>query len=632
MRYLSSVLSLSLILINAPRPAQACGGFFCTTAPMNQAAERILFVAEEGQITTHVQLLYSGSAADFAWILPVPAVPELSVSHNELFNQLQALTQPAFVLEWKEQGEGDCGFWARGPLWAATAESGGDGDVNVAAQQRVGPYETAVISSSNPRAIVSWLKNSGYQLGEMGEELLAPYVAEGMYFLALRLASDRELGDLQPIALRYPGQKPMIPIKLTAVATVANMPVQVWILGEHRAIPENYLHARINEARIDWFNSYGFGGFAPIDVSGSTGNYDQVVTEAINEAGGRAFVTDYAGPSRIMAGALYQEGRYDLERLRGLKNPADFADELLAQGFPRDSQIQALLRRYLPIPQAVRDEGFLKVVFGGDRAAYQQAVDEGWFQAEAAFYNNIRGYAEYLADQPFDPDAFAGELAAVIVEPLRRSQELFADHPYLTRLYTTLSAQEMTVDPVFSFNPDLPEVSNVRTAKARWECPALKGEILPEEAELVITLKDGREIRSRPFAGGGPPILGPAAAAVELLSESGPPMVLDQITAVAEERTTLPNVVALLPNFPNPFNGGTLIPLALPEAGGVALHIYNLAGQLVRTLASGALPAGRHQLIWDGRDEQGRASGSGVYLVRLEAGGLSFNRKLTLLR
>lgn len=622
-------LILSLVLLGNHQRAQACGGFFCSTAPMNQAAERILFVAEEGRITTHVQLQYRGSAADFAWILPVPAVPELSVSHNELFNQLQQLTQPAFVLEWAEPGEGDCGFWARGPLWAATVESG-SGEVEVASQQRVGPYESAVISSTNPRAIVSWLKNSGYQLGEMGEELLAPYVDEGMFFLALRLAPDRELGDLQPIALSYPAQKPMIPIKLTAVATQPNLPVQVWILGEYRAIPENYLHARINEARIDWFNSWGFGGIGPI--GGGTGNYDQVVTEAMDEAGGRAFVTDYAGPSRIMESTLYQEGRYDLERLRQLKDPAEFVDELLAQGFPRDNQIQALLRRHLPIPQAVRDEGFLNVVFGGDREAYQQAVDGGWFQPEAAFYNNIRAYGEYLAGQPFDPEAFADELEAVVVEPLRRAQDLFAQHPYLTRLYTTLSAQEMTVDPVFSFNPDLPEVANVRTAKARWECPAKEGEVLPEEAELVITLKDGREIRSRPFAGGGPPIRQPAAAVVELLTESGPPMVFDQITAVEEEPRALPAALALLPNFPNPFNAGTLIPLTLSEAGALALRIYNLAGQPVRTLASGFLPAGRHELVWDGRDQEGRALPSGVYLARLEVGKTLFTHKLLMVK
>ena len=67
----------------------------------------------------------------------------------------------------------------------------------------------------------------------------------------------------------------------------------------------------------------------------------------------------------------------------------------------------------------------------------------------------MAAYEKYTADLAFDPGAFADDLNTVIVEPLRVTQALFGDFPYLTRLYTTLSAEEMTVDPMFSFNPDL---------------------------------------------------------------------------------------------------------------------------------------------------------------------------------
>jgi hypothetical protein len=57
--------------------AGACGDFFCSFAPMNQVSERILFVDRGDSVTAHVQIAYTGEAADFAWILPVPsqAVP-----------------------------------------------------------------------------------------------------------------------------------------------------------------------------------------------------------------------------------------------------------------------------------------------------------------------------------------------------------------------------------------------------------------------------------------------------------------------------------------------------------------------------------------------------------------------------
>ena len=102
----STLSLLALLTAVSAGPAAACGGFFCSFAPMNQVSENILFVDEGDSVTTHVQIAYAGEAADFAWILPVPSRPSLAVSHNDLFRQLQFATQPTFVLEWdEEEGE-----------------------------------------------------------------------------------------------------------------------------------------------------------------------------------------------------------------------------------------------------------------------------------------------------------------------------------------------------------------------------------------------------------------------------------------------------------------------------------------------------------------------------------------------
>jgi hypothetical protein len=140
--------------------------------------------------------------------------------------------------------------------------------------------------------------------------------------------------------MTYDADMPGIPIKLTAVAAEDNMGVLVWVLGQNRAIPENYLHAEINEVSIDW-------------LSGGS-NYDQVVTEAANEAGGQAFATEYAGQSAIMKDRIYRPGQYDnLELLTSRTSPTSFIEGLLILGFPRDSQMQALIRRHGLIPQRV---------------------------------------------------------------------------------------------------------------------------------------------------------------------------------------------------------------------------------------------------------------------------------------
>jgi aminopeptidase N len=105
---------------------------------------------------------------------------------------------------------------------------------------------------------------------------------------------------------------------------------------------------------------------------------------------------------------------------------------------------------------------------------------------------------------------------------------------------------------------------------------------------------------------------------------------------ITERTVDVPPVVlngpVLEPNHPNPFNPTTTIPFLLPEPGPVRLRVYDLQGRLVRQLASGTQTAGRHEVVWDGRSDDGRAVASGVYLCRLEAGGVSRNGRLLLAR
>jgi len=82
----------------------------------------------------------------------------------------------------------------------------------------------------------------------------------------------------------------------------------------------------------------------------------------------------------------------------------------------------------------------------------------------------------------------------------------------------------------------------------------------------------------------------------------------------------------LAQNYPNPFapinslNGTTTIFYDLPQEAFVALSIFNINGQLIRTLASGSKPAGKNFSRWDGKDDNGTALPNGVYLYRLKVG------------
>ncbi|MGH7601021.1 MAG: FlgD immunoglobulin-like domain containing protein, partial [bacterium] len=109
-----------------------------------------------------------------------------------------------------------------------------------------------------------------------------------------------------------------------------------------------------------------------------------------------------------------------------------------------------------------------------------------------------------------------------------------------------------------------------------------------------------------------------------------PKQVLDEDQAVAEAVAV--TSYELAQNYPNPFNPTTTIKIALPEASEVRLAIYNSNGQLVRTLYSGPMPAGRFSLEWDGANESGERVASGVYVYVLKAGSFVAQRKLVLMK
>ena len=89
----------------------------------------------------------------------------------------------------------------------------------------------------------------------------------------------------------------------------------------------------------------------------------------------------------------------------------------------------------------------------------------------------------------------------------------------------------------------------------------------------------------------------------------------------------------LYQNTPNPFGSRTSISFVLSARSRAEINVYDVAGRLVRQLASGDLPAGRHRIDWDGMDSRGRAAPSGTYLYELRVNGSrAETRKAIVLR
>lgn len=100
----------------------------------------------------------------------------------------------------------------------------------------------------------------------------------------------------------------------------------------------------------------------------------------------------------------------------------------------------------------------------------------------------------------------------------------------------------------------------------------------------------------------------------------------------SNSESTQPLSFTLLPNFPNPFNQSTTIQFVLEKAQYIELMVFDATGRFVALLFRGQHPAGKGQLIWDGRDETGHNVSSGVYLLSLTGSERKVIRKILLIK
>jgi hypothetical protein len=162
---------------------------------------------------------------------------------------------------------------------------------------------------------------------------------------------------------------------------------------------------------------------------------------------------------------------------------------------------------------------------------------------------------------------------------------------------------------------------------------------LPPGARAVLT--DGNAVLARATAGedaqvtlvpGRPLAAGETVRLTVTARGAVPYRATLPVSEEPDAADAVPEVAALLGNWPNPFNPQTTVGFALPEAGRVRLSVHDLRGRLVRVLVDERRDAGTHQVLWDGRDQGGRAVASGTYLASFETTRVREVRKLTLAR
>ena len=446
---------VSLLAALPARPARACGGFFCDRPPPSgqlpiaQAGENVLFVLDDGQVEAHIQIVYTGDAAQFSWVVPVTAAPTLDVGTDALFDRIEPPTRPSYRVQFQMDGtcQGQaqdsggigCGMGGSSAPGRHAVDASGSGivtdgpTVEVVFRGNVGPYDSAVIRSDDPTALKTWLTTNGYYVSDASARIVDDYVAAHSFFVALRLQPGKDTSAIQPIVLRLASTEGCLPLKLTAIAATPDLRINVWVLGAARAVPLDFVEIGINDAKIDWFNS------------GS--NYDKVLGEAANEAGGDAFAVEYSKPTAPLAQQLVPS-QSQIAQLAATTNASQYLSMLAGMGFSPTGQVLNVLRQDLPLPSDVAARGV----------------------TEAQYYATPYQFPSSTGAPTFDAAKLTADLDAAVFMPLAKVQPLFANHKVLTRLATFISPEEMTKDPRFVTNAELPDVDPQHLAIAHMLC------------------------------------------------------------------------------------------------------------------------------------------------------------------
>lgn len=106
----------------------------------------------------------------------------------------------------------------------------------------------------------------------------------------------------------------------------------------------------------------------------------------------------------------------------------------------------------------------------------------------------------------------------------------------------------------------------------------------------------------------------------------------DAVTSISSENPAIPDEFIMHQNYPNPFNPETTIEYAVQQSSEIELKIYNNLGQLIKTLVDDYKTTGEYSVVWDGKDNSGKAVASGNYFYQIKMGEFASTKKMIYIK
>jgi len=496
-RLASGALALAcaclLTLSMYPTDARACGACVSPQPPPGSAeypvlqnAERVLFYVDKDKSTiAWVEVRYQGLAENFGWVLPLPKQPEVSVGSTLVFDRLDDATAQRFVIKYDPKRENchdpmdGCDPSSR-PPWSgsssgASSSSGGgmadagtgsssggpnsgpDG-VEVLDHGQTGPYDYVVVKGSDAKQLTDWLNKNKYITPKEALPIIDSHVKKGDVFLAIKLSNGQGVEAIKPVVLKMKDADPCVPLRLTSVAAVKDMSVVVTVAGPGRALLKNHLDVVPNPLKINMFKKGN--------------NYPQVVSEAIDEAGGHAFVTEYSQPSNNLSIKL--KSGLNEKGIEVATNVYDFAIAMfktnktwLGPGAVELIDKEAKLADLIPY----------KAKSAADALGWIWSCGSLWGNGgfgsnQPCNWKGAQLTIQSAKQTPFPGAKVAKALKEGIIDPVYAVADGMAAAKQVTRMVLRIDPQEMDRDPIFAFNTDgaLGNVDNTYTVTWKRIC------------------------------------------------------------------------------------------------------------------------------------------------------------------
>lgn len=228
---------LTGLLLMPSVTALADGGFFIDIGQdIYQPSQKAVIFFADGREDLILSVRYEGNADEFAWVIPVPARPNVEVADPELFWELADLTRVLVVAGSKG-------------LLPGMGSPEGPG-VDVLEEKVVGPYDVAILSAGDPAALVDWLNSNGYSFPEASEEIVEEYIRNGWYFVASKISTGEEAsglaeGTIEPLILSFESDRIVYPLRITSVSSDF-CEVLLYVFTEQAVVPKEYQFLMLN--------------------------------------------------------------------------------------------------------------------------------------------------------------------------------------------------------------------------------------------------------------------------------------------------------------------------------------------------------------------------------------------------